>query len=45
MDAQGPHKPRPYVESAGAEFTTVVDEENLLGEDSKLELLEEPENL
>ena len=31
MDAQGLHKPRPYVESAGAEFTTVVDEDNLLG--------------
>ncbi len=31
MDAQGPDKPRPYVDSAGAEFATAVDEENLLG--------------
>ena len=32
MDAQGPEKARPYVEKAGATFTTVVDEENLLGQ-------------
>ena len=32
MDAQGSDKARPYAEKAGAEFTTVVDEENLLGQ-------------
>ena len=32
MDAQGPDKARPYVEKAGAQFTTVVDEANLLGD-------------
>ena len=32
MDAQGPDKARPYTEKAGARFTTVVDEENLLGQ-------------
>lgn len=32
MDSQGPEKPRPYVEKAGATFTTLVDEENLLGQ-------------
>ncbi len=32
MDAQGAEKARPFVEKAGAEFTTVVDEENLLGQ-------------
>ncbi|MCH8205834.1 MAG: redoxin domain-containing protein [Chloroflexi bacterium] len=32
MDAQGPDKARPYVEKAGTEFTTVVDEANLLGD-------------
>ena len=32
MDAQGADKARPYVEKAGAEFNTVVDEENLLGQ-------------
>ena len=32
MDAQGADRPRPYVEAAGATFTTVVDEANLLGE-------------
>lgn len=31
MDAQGPDRPRPYVEQAGATFKTVVDEANLLG--------------
>jgi hypothetical protein len=31
MDAQGPDRPRPYVERAGATFETVVDQENLLG--------------
>ena len=31
MDAQGPEKARPYVEAARAQFTTVVDEDNLLG--------------
>jgi hypothetical protein len=31
MDAQGPDRPRPYVEQAGATFTTLVDEANLLG--------------
>ncbi len=31
MDAQGPDRPRPYVEQAGATFETVVDRENLLG--------------
>lgn len=32
MDAQGADRPRPYAEQAGATFTTVVDESNLLGE-------------
>ena len=32
MDAQGAEKARPYVEKAGATFTTVVDDENLLGQ-------------
>ena len=32
MDAQGADKARPYVEKAGARFTTVVDSENLLGQ-------------
>ena len=32
MDAQGAQKARPYVEKAGAKFTTVVDDENLLGQ-------------
>ena len=32
MDVQGPDRPRPYVERAGAQFTTVVDEKNLLGQ-------------
>ena len=32
LDAQGPDKARPYTEKAGARFTTVVDEENLLGQ-------------
>ncbi len=32
MDAQGAEKARPYAERAGAEFTTLVDEENLLGQ-------------
>lgn len=31
MDAQGPERPRPYVERAGATFETVVDQGNLLG--------------
>ena len=31
VDAQGPQKPRRFSADAGAEFTTVVDEENLLG--------------
>jgi tetratricopeptide (TPR) repeat protein len=30
MDVQGADKARPYTESAGATFTTVVDQENLL---------------
>ena len=30
VDLQGPEKSRPYHEAAGAEFTTVVDEENSL---------------
>ncbi len=30
VDLQGPEKSRPYHEEAGAEFTTVVDEENAL---------------
>ena len=30
VDLQGPDLPRPYHEQAGAEFTTVVDEENSL---------------
>ncbi len=32
VDAQGGEKARPYVEGAGASFTTIVDEENLLGQ-------------
>jgi hypothetical protein len=32
MDAQGAEKARPYVEKANAQFITVVDEENLLGQ-------------
>ena len=32
MDAQGSDKARPYVEKAGATFTTLVDQENRLGE-------------
>ena len=32
MDAQGADKARPYVEKAGAQFATVVDEGNLLGQ-------------
>ena len=32
MDVQGGDKARPYVEKANATFTTVVDEENLLGQ-------------
>ena len=32
MDAQGADVARPYVEKAGATFTTVVDAENLLGQ-------------
>ncbi len=32
MDAQGSQKARPFAEKAGARFTTVVDEENLLGQ-------------
>ena len=32
MDAQGSDKVRPYVEKAEAQFTTVVDEANLLGD-------------
>jgi hypothetical protein len=32
MDAQGPERPRPYVEEAGATFKTVVDASNALGE-------------
>ena len=32
MDALGPDKPRPFVEASGAQFVTVVDEENLLGQ-------------
>ena len=32
LDAQGPEKPRPFAEKAGCEFTTIVDEENLLGQ-------------
>lgn len=32
MDAQGPDKPLPYVQKAGGQFTTIVDEENLLGQ-------------
>ncbi len=32
MDAQGPDKALPFVQRANAEFTTVVDEENLLGQ-------------
>lgn len=32
LDAQGPNKARPYTEKARARFTTVVDEENLLGQ-------------
>ena len=32
IDAQGSDKVRPYVEKAEAQFTTVVDEANLLGD-------------
>ena len=32
LDAQGADKARPWAEKAAAEFTTVVDEENLLGQ-------------
>jgi tetratricopeptide (TPR) repeat protein len=32
MDAQGGDRARPYVEKAGAKFTTVVDAQNLLGQ-------------
>jgi tetratricopeptide (TPR) repeat protein len=32
MDAQGPEKPRPYVEKANTTFPTVVDESNLLSQ-------------
>ena len=32
MDAQGGEKARPYIERANTSFTTVVDEENLLGQ-------------
>jgi len=32
LDVQGAEKARPFVEKAGARFTTVVDEENLLGQ-------------
>ena len=32
MDVQGADRARPYVEHAGAAFTTVVDEQNLLGQ-------------
>ncbi len=32
MDAQGPDNALPFVERANAEFTTVADEENLLGQ-------------
>ena len=32
MDAQGAARARPYTELAGATFTTVVDEGNLLGQ-------------
>ena len=32
MDAQGPDKARPFVERSGAQFTTVVDRENTLGQ-------------
>jgi len=32
IDAQGAEKARPYVDRAKAQFTTVVDEENLLGQ-------------
>ena len=31
VDAQGAEKARPFVEKAGAQFTTLVDESNLLG--------------
>ena len=31
VDAQGAEKARPFVEKAGAQFTTLVDERNLLG--------------
>jgi tetratricopeptide (TPR) repeat protein len=31
MDAQGADRARPYVEAAGATFTTLVDEGNILG--------------
>lgn len=32
MDAQGPDKPRPYVEKAGVTFPMLIDEQNMLGE-------------
>ena len=32
MDAQGPDKPRPYVEKAGVTFPVLIDERNTLGE-------------
>mgnify|MGYP001228762340 CR=1 FL=1 len=32
MDAQGADRARPYVEAAGATFTTLMDEDNLLGQ-------------
>ena len=32
MDAQGGHVAKPFVEKAGATFTTVVDQENILGQ-------------
>jgi hypothetical protein len=31
VDLQGPDKPRPYVEAAGARFGVVVDQKNILG--------------
>ncbi len=32
MDAQGPDRVRPYVQAAGATFTTLVDQDNRLGQ-------------
>ena len=32
IEAQGPEKARPYIEKAVASFSTVIDEENLLGQ-------------